>query len=320
MAENYKFPEEQDEELANQDVSDELDADNEGADIEIYIEDDTPERDRNAQPLDKNVEDPTDEEIESYGTKVQARIKELTHARHDERRAKEALAREKAELERIAQRALEENKKLKQYVNDGSQTYAETLQAKAQTELEMARRKYREAQESYDTDAIMEAQEAFYDAKLRFEAAKSFKPQTLQVESNVVQSNQQPQQAPNLDDKTLRWQASNQWFGAPGYEEMTAFALGLHQKLVLAGTDPRSDSYFEKINSRIHQKFPEVFGDEDKPVKAGPVKKPATVVTSATRSNGAKKTVTLTKTAARLADKFGISHADYAKEFLKLEA
>ena len=61
MAENYKFPDEQDEELANQDVSDELDADNEGADIEIDIEDDTPERDRNAQPLDKNVEDPTDE-------------------------------------------------------------------------------------------------------------------------------------------------------------------------------------------------------------------------------------------------------------------
>lgn len=303
----------------DQEISVQMEGD-EGVDIDIDIEDDTPERDRNAQPLSREVEDPTDEEIESYGAKVQARIKELTHARHDERRAKEELAREKAELERVARAALEENKKLKQYVNTGSQTYAETLQAKAQAEMEMARRKYKEAQESYDTDAILEAQEALTDAKIRLEAAKSFKPQTLQVEPDVVQTQQQSPKAPSLDEKTLRWQAKNQWFGSPGYEEMTAFALGLHQKLVMSGVDPRSDSYFESIDSRLKQTFPEVYGGESKQARAEPVKKPATVVTPATRSTGAKKTVVLTKTQARLADKFGISHADYAKEVLKLES
>ena len=314
MDTNENFDTQNDE---DQDVS--VDLDNDSADIDIDIEDDTPERDRNAQPLNRDVEDPTDEEIESYGAKVQARIKELTHARHDERRKKEEILREKAELERLVQKALEENKQLKQYVNTGSQTYAETLQAKAQAELEMARRKYKEAQESYDSDAILEAQEALTDAKIRFEAAKSFKPQTLQVEEDVVQTQQQPK-APDLDDKTLRWKAKNQWFGSPGYEEMTAFALGLHQKLVMSGVDPRSDEYFESIDSRIKQTFPQVFGNESSQAKADSARKPAPVVAPASRSTGAKKTVKLTKTQARLVDRLGISHADYAKEFLKLEA
>jgi hypothetical protein len=118
----------------------------------------------------------------------------------------------------------------------------------------------------------------------------------------------------------LRWQAKNQWFGAPGYEEITAFALGLHQKLVATGYDPRSDEYFERIDSRMQQVFPEVFEGATKPVKAEPTKRPATVVASASRSSGAKKNVKLTKTAARLADKFGISHEQYAREYLKLES
>lgn len=323
MQESFKFPDEQDDEkdIVSQDdgLNDAVDSEDDLVDIEIDIEDDTPEQDRNAQPLKRKVEDPTDDEIENYGAKVQARIKELTHARHDERREKEALLREKQELERLTQAILDENKRLKQYVNDGSQTYAATLQAKAEAELEMARRRYKEAQESYDSDAILEAQEAFTDAKIRFEAAKSFKPQTLQVENNVVQNRQQAPQAPSLDEKTLNWQAKNQWFGAPGYEELTAFALGLHQKLVTTGVDPRSNEYFEKIDSRMKQVFPEVFGESPKPSKTETGKKPATVVAPGARSTGAKKTVKLTATQARLADKLGIPHAEYAKEFLKLE-
>ena len=118
----------------------------------------------------------------------------------------------------------------------------------------------------------------------------------------------------------MRWQAKNQWFGTPGYEELTAFALGLHQKLVTTGYDPRSDEYFERIDSRMRNVFPEVFPGNDKATKAGTPKKPATVVASSSRSTGAKKSITLSATAARTADRLGVSHADYAKEFLKLEA
>ena len=100
---------------------------------------------------------------------------------------------------------------------------------------------------------------------------------------------------------------------------MTAFALGLHQKLVATGVDPRSDDYFERVDARLKQVFPEMLGNTDT-VKAEPTKKPANVVAPATRSSGAKKVIKLTATQARLAEKYGLSHKQYAQEILKLEA
>ena len=317
---DYKFPHEtEDEAQANTEIDIDVSAE---SDVDIEIEDDTPEIDRRAKPLEREVEDPTDEEIESYTKGAQARIKELTHARHDERRAKEEALREKVELERLTQQILDENRRLKEYVKTGETTFQETLQAKAEAEMEMARRKFKEAQESYDSDAMLEAQENLTDAKMKLENAKNFKPTSLQTSENAVQTYQTAPEAPKLDDKTLRWQAKNQWFGTPGYEEMTAFALGLHQKLVATGVDPRSDEYFDRVDGRLKQVFPEVFSDvkSANPVKAEPTKKPANVVASATRSSGAKKIVKLTTTQARLADKYGLSHKQYAQEILKLEA
>jgi hypothetical protein len=315
---DFKFPHEIEEENTGKPEADfDIDIDAEG-DVTIEIEDDTPERDRRAKPLDHDVEDPTDEEIENYTQGAQNRIKQLTHARHDERRAKETAQRERQELERMTAAILEENKRLKEYVNSGQTTFQETLQAKAEAEMEMARRKYKEAQESYDSDAMLEAQENLTEAKMRLESAKNFKPTPLQVERNDVQTYQSVPEAPSLDDKTLRWQAKNQWFGTPGYEELTAFALGLHQKLVTTGVDPRSDEYFERVDARLKQVFPDVFKSTEA-ARAEPSKKPANVVAPATRSSGAKKTIRLTTTQARLAEKYGLTHKQYAQEVLKLE-
>ena len=137
IKDEFKFPDEIEDE--NKNVEIEIEAN----EVEIEVVDDTPEKDRGRKPLDKEVEDPTDEEIEGYSDKVQRRIKDLTHARHDERRAKEALMREKQELERFAQHVLEENKKLKTTVHQGSEQFATMAQAAAETKLEKARREYK---------------------------------------------------------------------------------------------------------------------------------------------------------------------------------
>ena len=314
MPEAYKFPDEQEE----QQVDVAVDTTEDNVEVEIEVVDDTPERDRGRKPLDKEVADPTDDEIESYSANVKARIKELTHARHDERRAKEALLREKQELERLTQHMVEENKKLKMYVNNGSQQYAASVKQLAETELESARRKLKEAHEAFDTDAIIAAQEALADAKMRHSAAQNFQPTPLQVEENTVQLPQNQEAPPPVDEKTLRWQAKNQWFGANGFEELTSFALGLHQKLVNSGIDPRSDEYFERIDARMKSTFPDVFGGEDKPKSGEGSKKPSTVVAPATRSTGAKK-VQLTPTQVALAKKFGLTPQQYAAELAKME-
>jgi hypothetical protein len=309
MAESYKFPDEVDE--TNVEVVTDTD-------VEIEIVDDTPERDRGRKPLDREVADPTDEEIENYSDNVKKRIKDLTHARHDERRAKESLLREKQELERLAQHMMAENNKLKQYVNNGSEHYAASVKHIADNEVDKAKRALKEASESFDTEAVIAAQEALMDAKMRAEAAKNFRHTPLQVDEPAVQTYQQQDAAPQVDEKTLRWQAKNQWFGASGFEEHTSFALGLHQKLVNTGLDPRSDEYFERIDARMKSTFPDVFGNEDRPKTGDGSRRPASVVAPATRSTGARK-VQLTPTQVALAKKYGLTPQQYAAEVAKLE-
>ena len=316
MAEQYKFPDEQDDEKASKvNVSVEDDGD-----VEVEVIDDTPVQDRGRRPLDREVEDPTDDEIETYSDKVKGRIKELTHARHDERRAKESTMREKQELERLTQQLINENKQLKQYVSNGTEQYGTMAKTAAEAELEKARRQYKDAQEAFDTDAIIAAQEALTDAKWKLEQAKSFRPPPLQTEEYDVQTRQSAPEQAQPDEKTLRWQAKNQWFGANGFEEVTSFALGLHQKLVNNGVDPRTDEYFEQINARVKSKFPEVFGGaEDKPRSGDSPRRPAAVAAPATRSSGAKK-VQLTQTQVALAKKFGLTPQQYAAQVAKLES
>ena len=313
MATAYKFPDEDNESDKEVVISQQDDGD-----IEIEVIDDTPERDKGRRPLDREVADPTEAEIENYTKGAQERIKELTHARHDERRAKEALQREKQELENLAQHMQNENAKLKQYVDSGSQQYGEMAKNAAEAELEKARREYKAAYEAGDSDALVGAQEALTDAKMKVSAAKNFRPATLQQEDIAVQTRQPAQPQVQPDEKTLRWQAKNQWFGSNGFEEVTSFALGLHQNLVNNGVDPRSDDYFERIDARMRSKFPEVFGEtEDKP-RVSEAKRPASVVASAARSSGTKK-IQLTTTQIALAKKYGLTPQQYAAEVAKLE-
>ena len=308
MAEQYKFPDELDDNKGQK--VEILQPDD---DVEIEIIDDTPIQDRGRKPLDKEVEDPSDDEIETYSDKVKVRIKELTHARHDERRAKEALYREKQDLERLAQHMVEENNRLKQYVNNGTEQYGAMAKTVADAELQKARRDYKIAQEAFDSDAILAAQEALTEAKMKIAAVQNFRPTPLQVEDYAVQPQQSVPQQVQPDEKTLRWQAKNQWFGAQGFEEVSSFALGLHQKLVSNGVDPRSDEYFEQIDARVKTTFPEMFGGtSEKP------RRPSSVVAPATRSTGTRK-VQLTPSQAALIKKYNLDPKKYVAEVLKLE-
>jgi len=312
MAE-YKFPDELDDDK-NQKVEIQTEDD-----VEIEIVDDTPEQDRGRRPLDKEVADPTDDEIESYTQGAQKRIKELTHARHDERRAKEALLREKQELERLAQHYVSENNKLKQYVSNGTEQYGAMAKSAAEAELDKARRDYKAAQESFDSDAILAAQEALFEAKTKVQNAQNFRPPPLQNENYEVQQRQQAPEPVRADEKTLRWQAKNQWFGTDGFEEVTSFALGLHQKLVNNGVDPRSDDYFEQIDARVKSKFPEVFGGSDeRPRSSETPRRPSSVVAPASRSTGTRK-IQLTPSQAALIKKYNLDPKKYVAEVLKLE-
>jgi hypothetical protein len=307
MPENYKFPDEQEPQEESFEVE------TEESDIDLEVVDDTPEEDRGRKPLDREVNDPSDEEIAEYSDKVQKRMKELTHARHDERRAKEAALREREEAVRVAQKLIEENKALRQNVNTNQNVAVESMKAQAESMLVMARKKLKEAQENYDTDAIIAAQEELAEAKYRVERIKDYRPTPLQEPKQEVYNQETTPQVPAPDQKALSWQQRNQWFGAD--DEMTSLALAVHKKLVESGVDPRSNEYYERVDARMREVFPTFFGETK---KEAPSKRPANVVAAVSRTATGKTKVKLTKTQEALARKFGLTNEQYAREVLKL--
>jgi hypothetical protein len=96
---------------------------------------------------------------------------------------------------------------------------------------------------------------------------------------------------------------------------MTSFALGLHNKLVKNGVDPGSDDYYEKIDSRMRQVFPDAFDSEESAEEPEKVEKrtKSNVVAPATRSSSPKKVV-LTQTQVNIAKRLGVPLELYARK------
>ena len=294
----------------------------EGGKPEIDIEDDTPEEDRGREPMPKEVvEELEADELEEYSDKVKTRLKQMKKVWHDERREKEREAREKAEALSAAQRLLEENRKLKASLSEGQQTLVGSFKQNVEFELEKAKREYRDAYEAGDTDKVIEAQEKLTAAQYKLQQLAGYRP-TLQGAEEEVELPQQQVQIPQPDAKTMAWQERNTWYGTD--PEMTASALGLHQKLERE-RGPQfvgSDEYWSAIDTTMRRRFPEYFGEESEategPAKASRQSKPANVVAPASRSTSSKKIV-LKQSQIAIAKRLGLTPEQYARELMKME-
>ena len=277
---------------------------------EIEVVDDTPEEDRYRTPMAEAPQDPTEEELATYSESVKNRFKHFTKGYHEERRAKEAAEREKDEALRIAQAVFEENKRLKGSVNQNQQALLEQAKKVVNSEIEQAKRQYKEAYESGDADKLLEAQEALTTAKIRADKVNNFKPAPLQERETPVQITPQPQQAAPVDEKLLAWQDRNQWFGSN--KRMTSYALGLHEELVENGIRVGSEEYYKRIDTDIRERFPDQVGAGES-VDAKPQRTKSNVVSPATRSTAPRKIV-LTQTQVNIAKRLGVPLELYARK------
>jgi|TARA_R110000787_G_scaffold276343_1_gene385267 hypothetical protein len=282
-------------------------------DLEIEVVDDVPKSDRNRKPSEPPAE-VTDEELEDYSEKVRNRIKHFSKGYHDERRAKEQATRERQELEKYAKSLIDENNKLKGTVDKNQAALIEQAKKNTAGEMLVAKRAYKDAYESGDADKLLEAQEKLTAANLKADKLKNFKSPTLQDNETAVQ--QEPtstvsETSHSVDQRASEWAQANPWFG-PSNPEMTGYAMGLHQKLVESeGVDPSSNEYYERIDSRMRELFPEQFDEVVKP------KRRSNVVAPATRSMSSKK-VTLKKSEVAIAKRLGVPLEEYARNVAAL--
>lgn len=288
-------------------------------DLEIEIEDDTPTEDRGRTPLPKELVERLEvDELDKYSVEAKEKLVQMKKVWHDERREKERARREQQEAIDAALALREENKRMKEMISKGEQEYIAAMKTAADLQLEMAKKAYKESYESGDSEGMMNAQQSITNATLQLDRIKNFKLPALNEQEVEVQIPKPAEPAPRSDEKAVSWQKNNPWFGQD--EEMTAAALGLHEKLKRNGVIIGSDEYYKRIDETMRKRFPEQFEEPEveKPA-AEPVRKPSTVVAPATRSTSPKK-IRLTNTQVQLAKKLGLTPEQYALEIKKLEA
>ena len=149
-------------------------------DVEIEIEDDTPpeDRGRKASPPPEEV---TDLELKDYSDVIKRRISNLSKGIHDERRAKEEALRQQQALEAYAKNLVVENKKLKGSADQSHNSLIQSAKKQVDGELAVAKRQYKDAYESGQPDAILDAQTALNTAQIRLEKVNGLKPKQIET-------------------------------------------------------------------------------------------------------------------------------------------
>ena len=243
---------------------------------------------------------------------VQKRIDRLTKKmREAERREQDAI--------KYAQGVKNEADQLKsklQTVDDG---YMNEYGNRLEIEQKQVESELKQAMAANDADAVIEKQRKLaqlavsaetYNKAQRAQQARQQRPQPqVQAQPQVPAQPQvqaQPAEQPP-DPKAEEWASKNDWFGKD--EAMTFAAFGIHKGMVEnEGFDPKSDDYYDELDSRIRGKFPQEFNN-------GSGKKPVQNVAgnSRSRSRGRKKQVKLTSSQVAIANKLGVPLEEYAK-------
>ena len=224
----------------------------------------------------------------------------------------------------MAQRILDDNKRLKSMLQSGEKELITTYQTSADLELQKARRNYKEAYDSGDSDRLLDAQEEMLNASFKVDKAKNFKP-TVQIDENDVQIQYPVQKPIQMEPKLAEWLSDNEWYADNDRAYLKEYAKKVHGKLAnqFGESYIGTDAYYKVISKEVKNRFPDEFegieiqnDDGDKPQRTS---KLSTVVASAKRSTSTKK-VLLTKSAQAIAKKLGLSNEQYAAAQSKLES
>jgi len=299
-----------------------LDTTGEGQEVELQEEESTKEikvesKENDSEKVEASIEEKDDQQndddddskddgLDKYSKKVQRRIKKLLdRVEKTEQREQEAL--------RFAESAKKKYEEYENKIKSLDENYLTEYETRVQSQIEQAKKAYQDALYNNDVNAQVEAQRALTRLAIEEEraiASKAQREQLLKQQEGLMAEKQQPQQPVQRqpDPRAEQWAEENKWFGQD--EAMTFTALAHHKKLLREGYDPKSDEYYEEINSYIRDQFPNKFEQKEQ-VKE---KAPQTVAgTSRTSKTSGSRKVKLTPSQVAIAKKLGVPLEEYAK-------
>lgn len=298
---------------------------NDDLELEVVIEEEEetspePEKSEDSKensPVEEKKEEkrPDDDDLSSVSMSVRKRIDKLTH------KMREAERREQAAIEYA--KSLRNEVEVYRSRTDSLNVSLETeFDTRLKTQHQLVTDKLRVAVDRGDVEGQVEAQKQLAVLAVEEERLRSVRLQRQMAPQRQVPVYQEPpaqqiQTPPQPDPRAVNWAEKNTWFGED--EAMTATALSFHRRMVEEeGFDPSSDDYYGELDRRIRREFPHKF--ERKEAVAKPVSSVAPVASArpASRPDGGKKQVKLTRSQIDLARKLGVSVDEYARQVQKL--
>ena len=262
------------------------------------------EKKEETAPIEVETKQKEDEGLQDYSDKVQKRIKKLTF------QVREAERREKAAVE-YAKGLKNKFETAQEKFEEVDTNYLKEYDARIDAERDKAKAALKVAFDSQDPEQITEAQDKL--TKLAVEKEKvsiSLGEKETRKKEAESKPEEVAQEQPQISAKAQDWAAENEWFGSD--RVMTSAAMGIHDEIIQQGIDAETDEYYNQINKRMKEYFPQKFADttEEKTVVA---KEPVQNVASVSRRSGGRKSVKLTKSQVVIAKKLGVPLEEYAK-------
>jgi len=254
-------------------------------------------------------DDSKDDGLDKYSKNVQRRIKKLLdRVEKTEKREQEAL--------RFAESAKKKYEEYENKIKSLDENYISEYETRVKSQIEQAKKAYQDALYNNDVNAQVEAQRSLTRLAIEEEraiASKQQREQLLKQQEGLMaekpKAEEPVQRQP--DPRAEEWAEKNSWFGQD--EAMTFTALAHHKKLLREGYDPKSDEYYEEIDSYVKGQFPHKFKETEE-VKEVKEKAPQTVAgASRTSKTSGSKKVKLTPSQVAIAKKLGLTLEQYAK-------
>jgi len=253
------------------------------------------------------------DELDSYSSTVQKRIDKLTA------RLREAERRENAAFEYAKNVQAQKDTLEKAFHQTDSARITET-RGRIETQIMALKQVIRKAREEGDLDTETEAQQRL--TGLSMDQVRLSEATQRRAAAPPEQAPQQaqaprPQPAPQLDPRAEDWAERNDWFGKDVV--MTSAVRGIHVQLIQnEGFDPSSDEYYDEIDRRMKDLFPERTGGRARPPAQTNSRsnRPVQTVASATRATGtqsARRVVRLTPSQVAIAKRLNVPLEEYAK-------
>ena len=122
----------------------------------------------------------------------------------------------------------------------------------SQDAIEVAKRAIKEATDTQNGAALVDAQELYYAARKRTEDLSRVKQQ-------ISQQNQRPPQQ-NVDPAIItlshKWMEGKDWYDPQSNNQDSRIALVIDNSLATEGWDPRTPEYYDELDTRLKKYLP----------------------------------------------------------------